>query len=154
MSTVRRWYSEFDCGRVSLHDEIREGRPSTAMTEENVATVRKLIEESQRITYEEIRGHLGIERKTAVFCMGFEGYSKSTKLRQARSKKIIAFFFSKTSPVCTILLEKQKTAFVSGFIQMKNVTGSGIEIKSGTESRTGTGSKSKAGPELKLKKRH
>ncbi|GBP70455.1 hypothetical protein EVAR_52796_1 [Eumeta japonica] len=40
LSTVRRWYAEFDRGRVSLHDEIREGRPSTAINEENVAPVR------------------------------------------------------------------------------------------------------------------
>ncbi|GBP45753.1 hypothetical protein EVAR_76058_1 [Eumeta japonica] len=61
LSTVRYWYAEFDRGRVSPHDEIREGRPSTAITGENVATVRRLIEENRRISYEEIRGHLGID---------------------------------------------------------------------------------------------
>ncbi|GBP63218.1 hypothetical protein EVAR_89485_1 [Eumeta japonica] len=50
----------FGRGRVSLHDQIRESRPSTAMTEENVANVKHSIEENQRITYEEIRGHFGI----------------------------------------------------------------------------------------------
>ncbi|GBP33419.1 hypothetical protein EVAR_6767_1 [Eumeta japonica] len=43
LSTVRRWYAEFDRGRVSLRDEIREVRPSTAITEDNVATVRQFI---------------------------------------------------------------------------------------------------------------
>lgn len=60
MSTVRRWYDELKQGRVSLRDEIREGRPSTAVTKEKVATIRHLIEENQRITYEEIRRQLGI----------------------------------------------------------------------------------------------
>lgn len=60
LSTVRRWYAEFNRGRVSLDDEFREGRPSTAVTEENVAAVRRLIEENRRITYDEIRGQLGI----------------------------------------------------------------------------------------------
>ncbi|GBP94333.1 hypothetical protein EVAR_25771_1 [Eumeta japonica] len=35
LSTVRRWCVEFDRGRVSLHDEIHEDWPSTAITEEN-----------------------------------------------------------------------------------------------------------------------
>ncbi|GBP26641.1 hypothetical protein EVAR_18278_1 [Eumeta japonica] len=60
LSTIRRWYTEFDRGRVSLYDEIRESQPLIAVTEENVATVRQLIEENRRITYEEIREHLGI----------------------------------------------------------------------------------------------
>ncbi|GBP66157.1 Histone-lysine N-methyltransferase SETMAR [Eumeta japonica] len=40
LGTVRRMYAEFVRGRVSLRDEIREGRPSAAITEENMATVR------------------------------------------------------------------------------------------------------------------
>lgn len=60
LSTVRRWYADFNRGRVSLHDDSREGRPSTAVTEENVAAIRRLIEENRRITYDEIRGQLGI----------------------------------------------------------------------------------------------
>ncbi|GBP61645.1 Histone-lysine N-methyltransferase SETMAR [Eumeta japonica] len=60
VSTVKRWYAEFDRGHVSLHDEISEVRPSTAITEENDATVRHLIEENWHITYEEIRGRLEI----------------------------------------------------------------------------------------------
>ncbi|GBP86379.1 hypothetical protein EVAR_59944_1 [Eumeta japonica] len=34
--------------------------PPIAITEENVATVKQFIDENRRITYEEIRGHLGI----------------------------------------------------------------------------------------------
>ncbi|GBP34582.1 hypothetical protein EVAR_85302_1 [Eumeta japonica] len=52
---------EFNRGRVSLYDEIREGRSSTAITEENVATVRQLIEENRlkrtAITISEERCH-------------------------------------------------------------------------------------------------
>ncbi|GBP24575.1 hypothetical protein EVAR_79484_1 [Eumeta japonica] len=39
LSTAKRWYAEFDRDRVCIHDEIREGRSSTAIAEENVATV-------------------------------------------------------------------------------------------------------------------
>lgn len=50
LSTVRQWFVEFDRGRVSLHDEFREGRPSTAVNENNVATVKRLIKKNPRIT--------------------------------------------------------------------------------------------------------
>ncbi|GBP73330.1 hypothetical protein EVAR_52856_1 [Eumeta japonica] len=50
------------------------------------------------------------ERKQRSSVWAFENDSKPTKLRQGRSgdKKMIAFFFSKTGPVCTISLEEQK----------------------------------------------
>lgn len=35
-TTVYRWYSEFQRGRSSLCDDPREGRPKTAVTQENV----------------------------------------------------------------------------------------------------------------------
>ncbi|GBP48480.1 hypothetical protein EVAR_16149_1 [Eumeta japonica] len=51
------------------------------------------------------------ERKQQSSVWVFEGDSKPTKLKQARSvgKKTVGFFFSKTGPVCTIPLEVRKT---------------------------------------------
>lgn len=54
-ATVYRWFSEFKRGRQSMTDEERCGRPLTAVTEENVLAVKKIIEENKRITYEEIQ---------------------------------------------------------------------------------------------------
>ncbi|GBP26568.1 hypothetical protein EVAR_86071_1 [Eumeta japonica] len=96
LSTVRRWYIEFDHGRVSLRDEVGEVRLSTVIIEKNVAIFRQLIEEKWCITYEEIREHLRIGDETRIYCYMperkqqpsvwvFEGDSKRTKLRQARS---------------------------------------------------------------------
>lgn len=59
--SVFRWYKEFQRGRTSLHDEHREGRPRTAVTPENVATVKVMIEADNRYTYSEIEKTLGIE---------------------------------------------------------------------------------------------
>ncbi|CAH1998321.1 unnamed protein product [Acanthoscelides obtectus] len=42
-STIFRWYGEFKRGRVSLSDDPGVGAPKTAVTRENVDTVRKLI---------------------------------------------------------------------------------------------------------------
>ncbi|CAH1985236.1 unnamed protein product [Acanthoscelides obtectus] len=58
-STISRWYGEFKRGRVSLSDDPRVGAPKTAVTQENVHDVRKLIIEDrhtsiQKILHEEL----------------------------------------------------------------------------------------------------
>ncbi|CAH1967938.1 unnamed protein product [Acanthoscelides obtectus] len=47
-STISRWYREFKRGRVSLSDDSRVGAPKTAVTQENVDAVRKLIIEDKQ----------------------------------------------------------------------------------------------------------
>lgn len=59
-TTIYRWYSEFQRGRVSLTDEVREGRPKSAVTQENVDVVRRMINEDRHVTYREIQECLGI----------------------------------------------------------------------------------------------
>ena len=78
--TVERWFLEFKRDRTSLQDEPRSGRPSTAVTPENIATVESLIKEDSRITYEQfaetldigkvaintiLHGHLGVSKLAA-----------------------------------------------------------------------------------------
>jgi len=60
LATVRRWFAEFKRGRCSLSDEYREGRPSTAVTPENIDNVRTMIKADRHVTYCEIRASLGI----------------------------------------------------------------------------------------------
>ena len=43
LTTVKRWYNEFNCGRNSLRDESREGRPKSVVVPENIDAVRELI---------------------------------------------------------------------------------------------------------------
>ncbi|KAL0820759.1 hypothetical protein ABMA28_006579 [Loxostege sticticalis] len=59
-TTIYRWFAEFQRGRVKLSDDPRQGRPKTAVTQENVDVVRKLIEEDQHVTYREIQVTLDI----------------------------------------------------------------------------------------------
>ena len=59
-TTIYRWFSEFQRERVSLSDAPREGRPKTAITQENINAVQKLIEEDRHVTYREIQTSLGI----------------------------------------------------------------------------------------------
>ncbi|CAH1974438.1 unnamed protein product [Acanthoscelides obtectus] len=65
LSTISRWYGEFKRGRVSLSDDPRVGAPKTAVTQENVDAVRKLIIEDRHVTYREIETSLKIS-KTSI----------------------------------------------------------------------------------------
>ncbi|CAH1968747.1 unnamed protein product [Acanthoscelides obtectus] len=62
-STISRWYGEFKRGRVSLSDGSRVGAPKTAVTQENVDAVRKLIIEHRHVTYRDIEASLKIFKK-------------------------------------------------------------------------------------------
>lgn len=59
-ATVYNWFNEFKRGRTNLTDDVREGRPSTATTEDNISVVRGMIETDKRVTYQQIRASLGI----------------------------------------------------------------------------------------------
>lgn len=50
-ATVYNWFNEFKRGRTNLTDDLREGRPSTATTEDNIRVVRRMIETDKRVTY-------------------------------------------------------------------------------------------------------
>lgn len=60
LRTVERWYLEFQRGSSSLGDRHREGRPKTAVTQENIDAVRQLIVEDRHATYREIEASLSI----------------------------------------------------------------------------------------------
>ena len=62
LCTVKRWYNEFDRGRMSLEDEAHIAPPVTAVTPENIDAVRQLIREDSRITYDDIQASLAIGR--------------------------------------------------------------------------------------------
>ncbi|CAH1966487.1 unnamed protein product [Acanthoscelides obtectus] len=64
-STISRWYGEFKRGRASLSDHPWMGASKTAVTQENVEAVRKLIIEDRHVTYREFEGSLKIS-KTSI----------------------------------------------------------------------------------------
>lgn len=59
-TTIFRWYREFSFGRSSLADEVREGRPKSAVVPQNIDAVRNLIMEDRHVTYREIEASLDI----------------------------------------------------------------------------------------------
>ncbi|CAH2094476.1 unnamed protein product [Euphydryas editha] len=59
-TTVYNWFSEFKHGRTNLTDDLRDERPTTVTTEDNISVVRSIIETDKRVTYQKIRTSLGI----------------------------------------------------------------------------------------------
>ena len=48
------------CGRPSLKDEVREGRPKTAVVSENIDAVREVTMQDCHVTYRAIEASLSI----------------------------------------------------------------------------------------------
>ena len=59
-ATVFNWFVEFKRGRTSFEDEERSGRPSMAVTEDNIDAVEKMVQEDARVTYKDIEASLRI----------------------------------------------------------------------------------------------
>jgi len=60
--TVRIWFNRFADGHDDLEDKGRPGRPITAVTNDNIWTVRALIEDDRHITYDQIVAHTSLGR--------------------------------------------------------------------------------------------
>ena len=58
-STVKSGFNQFNCGRRSLKDEFRKGRPKTAIVPENIDAVRELTIQDRHVTYRKINASLG-----------------------------------------------------------------------------------------------
>ncbi|CAF5013131.1 unnamed protein product, partial [Rotaria socialis] len=59
-STVAEWVQRFKQGRISLEDDPRVGRPVTGVTDENIETVRMLIEENPHISIRYLAFETGV----------------------------------------------------------------------------------------------
>ncbi len=62
-TTVKNWARDVRCGREQVEDEPRSGRPSTAVTDENIQAVEDIFMEDRRITLDEIADILGINHE-------------------------------------------------------------------------------------------
>lgn len=59
-SQVYEWHKRFREGRVSIEDDPRSGRPSTAVTDENIERVRQVVRANRRITIDEIASEVNL----------------------------------------------------------------------------------------------
>ena len=59
---VKHWCRQFKCGRLSIHDEPRSGRPSTSCEHDMIQKVEKIILEDRRVNFTNIAAELGISQ--------------------------------------------------------------------------------------------
>ena len=74
-ANVYHWYARFRGGREDLKDDARSGRPSTARSDENVDSVRRLLTEDRHTTLKMISDRLNTG-KEAVRRIVTEGMGK------------------------------------------------------------------------------
>lgn len=60
LATVPFWAADFRCGRTSVLDEDREGRPKTATNEKMVKKVHQIVNADRRLKVHEIAEAAGI----------------------------------------------------------------------------------------------
>ncbi|GBP81408.1 Putative uncharacterized protein FLJ37770 [Eumeta japonica] len=60
LAIVYNWRNELRRGRTKVTDDLREGRPPTATTEDDVSAVRLVVETDKRVTYRQMRTSSGI----------------------------------------------------------------------------------------------
>src|SRR5215469_17284062 len=63
-SVIKHWCRQFSCGRLSIYDEPRGGRPSTSTDDNNIRRIEKLIMENRRISIGKIAAEVGVSRGT------------------------------------------------------------------------------------------
>ncbi|CAH1978033.1 unnamed protein product [Acanthoscelides obtectus] len=116
---------EFKRGRVTLSDDPRVGSPKTAVTQENVDAVRKLIIEDRHVTYREIEASLKISKTSIqkilheefivsgdeswIYCYEPENKRQSAVWVFQGEEKPTKVIRSRSGHIATIPLNEQRT---------------------------------------------
>ena len=64
-TTVYRWFQQFKAGKTTVGRQLGSGRKVAAVTQANIAAVRRIVEENPRVTYQEIQDRLEIGSSAA-----------------------------------------------------------------------------------------
>ena len=90
---VKHWRRQFKSGRISIYDEPRSGRPTTAKNEDTIGKIEKMVNDDRRICIKTIAKNLGISHGTVCdilhnqlnLCKVLEQWEKKKK-KQRKSK--------------------------------------------------------------------
>jgi histone-lysine N-methyltransferase SETMAR len=65
-STVYEWFASFRSGSFSLDDDPREGGPNFIVTPENIASMKRHLDEDRRITTRELEKLVGVSHGSVI----------------------------------------------------------------------------------------
>jgi len=119
-STIKKWAAEFKCGRSSLEDNPRDGRPKSTTTPEIVEQVHDMSLDDGRMKVREISETIGISKESVGYILHKELDMKKLcarwvlRLLTADQKRT----HMKISEQCLERFNKNKADFVRQFITM------------------------------------
>jgi transposase len=68
-STIKKWDAAFKCGRTSLKDNPREGRPKSATTPEIIEQVHDMVLDDRRMEVREVAETMGISKERVGYIL-------------------------------------------------------------------------------------
>jgi transposase len=68
-STIIKWAAEFKCGRTSLEDDPRDGRPRSATTPEIIEQAHDMLFDDRRMKVREIVESIGISKERVGYTL-------------------------------------------------------------------------------------
>ncbi|GBP27881.1 hypothetical protein EVAR_14070_1 [Eumeta japonica] len=89
LAVVYNWFNEFKCGHINLTDDLREGCPSMATTEDNIGVVRLMIETNKRVIYQQIWSLFGIGNWETNYEWSMERGSNVTSKERSTNNNVI-----------------------------------------------------------------
>jgi len=119
-STIKKWAAEFKCGRTSLEDDPREGRPKSATTPEIIEQVHDMVLDDWQMKVREIAETIGFSKECVGYILHEELDMKKLCARwvqhllTADQKRTCM----KIPEQCLEHFNKNKTDFVHPFITM------------------------------------
>ncbi|XP_037929563.1 E3 ubiquitin-protein ligase HUWE1 [Teleopsis dalmanni] len=90
---VKKWFTEFRCGRTSSSDAKRSGRPKEVITPEIVGKIHEMILDDRRMKVRKLAHAMRIAHR-ACLVSGFNDYALRLQFVQARLQAISVLIYS------------------------------------------------------------
>ncbi|CAG9832211.1 unnamed protein product [Diabrotica balteata] len=79
ITTIKRWFAEFKCGRTDTDDAERSGRPNDAVIPENIEEMLTISMENPKVKLQEIADTLKILVSESSFPNGYHVFPRQSK---------------------------------------------------------------------------
>ncbi|GBP03932.1 Histone-lysine N-methyltransferase SETMAR [Eumeta japonica] len=106
---VKKWFTEFRCGRTSTSDAERSGRPKEVITPEIVDKIHEMILDDRRMKVRELAHAVETKEQSKQWVFRGERGPKKAKQSLSANKVMVTVFWDARGVVHIDYLEKGKT---------------------------------------------